>query len=215
VSPCSAAIGAPGGGERSQQHGAERGQRGYSEYSQGTPSTHRGYSEYSQGVLRYRVEASGRSSAVRSASSAEIPNDTAVHAEYLPHKPTHRIHTHRLAHASTHTLPRTWVGRAGRGRARTHVATIGSFVLQRYAWTTWNLLMDNPDIDVARREMRSRYRHYTPRRVALNPAKARWRETHVCPGTTQPRLPIAVIARGRSQASVFIGAGIYRRIIKL
>ena len=78
------------------------------------------------------MEASGRSSAVRSAG-------TAFHVEYLPHKPTHRIHTHRLAHASTHTLPRTWVGRAGRGRARTHVATIGSFVFQRYAWTTWTL----------------------------------------------------------------------------
>ena len=101
----------------------------------------------------HRVAASGRSSAVRSAGSAEIPNDTAVHVEYLPHKPTHRIHTH----ARTHTLSRTWVeragrGRAGHGRARTHVATIGSFVFQRYAWTTWNLFIDDPDIDIVRRE---------------------------------------------------------------
>ena len=83
--------------------------------------------------LAHRVAASGRSSAVRSAGSAEIPNDTAVHAEYLPHKLSHRIHTH--AHACTR------MGRAGQGRdrARTHVATIGSFVFQRYAWTTWNL----------------------------------------------------------------------------
>jgi len=63
------------------------------------------------GVLPYRVAASGRSSAVRSAGSAEIPNDTAVHVEYLPHKPTHAS-----AHARTHTLAHTWVGRAGQGR---------------------------------------------------------------------------------------------------
>jgi hypothetical protein len=62
----------------------------------------------------HRVRASGRSSAVRSAGSAEIPNDTAVHVEYLPHKPTHRIH----AHARTHMLAHTWVGRAGRGTGR-------------------------------------------------------------------------------------------------
>ena len=80
----------------------------------------------------HRVAASGRSSAVRSAGSAEIPNDTAVHAKYLPHKPTHRIHTHARTGLHTH-------GPEGQGRARTHVATIGSFVFERYAWTTWNL----------------------------------------------------------------------------
>ena len=80
----------------------------------------------------HRVAASGRTSAVRSAGSAEIPNDTAGHAEYLPHKPTHRIHTQARTGLHTH-------GSEGQGRAGTHVATIGSFVFERYAWTTWNL----------------------------------------------------------------------------
>ena len=83
------------------------------------------------------MAASGRSSAVRSAGSAEIPNDTAVHVEYLPHKPTHRIHTH--ARTRLHTHGSEGQGRAGQGGEGTHVATIGSFVFQRYAWTTWNL----------------------------------------------------------------------------
>ncbi len=81
--------------------------------SGGTLRTHRGYSDYSQVVLQYRVAASGRSSAVRSAGSAEIPNHTAIHVEYLPHKPRHRIHTH--AHACT-CMGRK--GRAGRGSGR-------------------------------------------------------------------------------------------------
>jgi hypothetical protein len=57
----------------------------------------------------HRVAASGRSSAVLSAGSSEIPNDTAVHAEYRPHKPTHRIHTHARTGLHTH-------GSEGRGR---------------------------------------------------------------------------------------------------
>jgi hypothetical protein len=69
------------------------------------------------GVLPYRVAASGRSSAVRSAGIAESPNDTAVHAEYLPHKPTHRIHTD--ARTRLHTHGSEGQGRAGQGRAGT------------------------------------------------------------------------------------------------
>ena len=57
----------------------------------------------------HRVAASGRTSAVRSAGSAEIPNDTAGHAEYLPHKPMHRIHTHARTRLHTH-------GSEGQGR---------------------------------------------------------------------------------------------------
>jgi hypothetical protein len=42
-----------------------------------------------------------------------------------------------IAYTRTHAQACTHMGR--KGRAGTHVATIGSFVFERYAWTTWNL----------------------------------------------------------------------------
>ena len=134
VSPCSAAVGAPGGGELPQQRGAERGQRGYSEYSQGY---------YRTGWRRAAAAARcGARAAPRSRTTQPSTSSTCRISRRM-HPPTHartRLRTH---------------GSEGPGRAGTHVATIGSVVFQRYAWTTWNLLIDTPDIDVARREMRS------------------------------------------------------------
>ena len=98
----------PGGGERPQQRGAERGQRR-------DPERH------------------GRPRRVPAASHG--PRHTSTHTRT-------RLH----AHGSEGR------GGAGHGRARTHVATIGSFVFQRYAWTTWNLFIDDPDIDIVQRE---------------------------------------------------------------